>query len=235
MSFLERLARRDEDARAVGRHGLLLLSLIFLLVSLPILRFLPGGGLRFSILFYIVLSAAVYANSTERWTLVVTALAAVGALASGTTAQATGSMTAQIVSDALGFGLLGFTTFFILNTLVHTQRVSRDTVVGGVCVYLLIGLFFAMGYILVIDLGLGALHEGGAAISRMSSDVSSFRSTVLYFSLVTLTTLGYGDVTPVGEMTRMMASIEALIGQLFVAIFIARLIAMRGDHSNATP
>jgi voltage-gated potassium channel len=229
MSFLERWAQRDEQADRVGRHTILLSSLVLLLVMLPVFRVIPGGGMRFSILLCLVLSAAIYFNSSDRRLLIVAILAGGGAMVGAAFAQATGSTTAQITADSLGLTLLGFTTLSILNTLMQTRRVSRDTIVGGICVYLLIGLCFTLAYILVTDLGLGVLLDRSEPILRSSADGSGYAANILYFSFVTLTTLGYGDITPTGEMARMLASIEAIIGQLYIAIFIARLIALRKD------
>ena len=135
-------------------------------------------------------------------------------------------MTARMTADVLGLGLMAFTTLLMLNTLMHARNVSRDTVVGGICVYLLIGLSFAMGFILMVDLQPGSLHEGGVAIDRSYADSSAHSAKILYFSFVTMTTLGFGDITPVSELAQMMAVANAVIGQLYIAIFIARLVAL---------
>lgn len=200
-----------------------------LLIMAPLFRVVPGGEMRFSILLCLVLTAAIYFNSTQRWILILATLTGGAAIICVAIARATGAMTAQIAGDALGLGLLSFTTLFMLNTLMQTRRVSRDTVIGGICVYMLIGLCFALAYILVIDLGAGALVEAGQPIARTLEGGSDHALTVLYFSFVTLTTLGYGDIAPIGEMPRMLASTEAIIGQLYIAIFIARLISLRRD------
>ncbi len=229
MGVLQRWAEIDDQAGALGRYSVLFLSLAFLLITLPIFGLVDGGALRFTVLFHLVLGAAVYVNSTERWSLVVAGILGVGSMLGGVAASATGSLPAKIASDAVGLGLLGFTTLLMLNALARTRKVSGDTVVGGVCVYLLIGLSFAMSYMLLTDLDPGALLELGVSFAGVGSDLSSRATTIIYFSFVTLTTLGYGDITPVGEMARMLVSAEAVIGQLFVAIFIARLIAQRSD------
>jgi len=76
------------------------------------------------------------------------------------------------------------------------------------------------------DFNPGALLDGDQPIARSASDSSAHATTLLYFSFVTLTTLGYGDVMPQGDMARMFAVAEALIGQLYLAIFLARLVAL---------
>jgi voltage-gated potassium channel len=231
MSFLERVARSEEQPGAVGRHSILLASIVTLLVTLPLFRFIPGGGPRFSILLCFVLTAAVYVSSKQPWTFLLAGLMGAGTVIAGGIATTTGSTVAQITADCLGLGLLGFTTLFMVNTLMHTQKVSRDTVVGGVCVYLLIGLCFVIAYLLVSDLIPGSLQEHGVPLERpgMDGDANGFSATILYFSFVTLTTLGYGDIVPTNEIARMLVSMESIVGQLFLAIFIARLIARHRD------
>ena len=112
-------------------------ALVFMLVTMPAFRFVPGGEMRFSILLCLVLSAAVYFNSTDRRVLIASMLIGGGAIIGAGAAQATGSITAQITADSLGLMLLSSTTLLILNTLMQTRRVSRDTIMGGICVYML--------------------------------------------------------------------------------------------------
>ena len=68
--------------------------------------------------------------------------------------------------------------------------------------------------------------QGDQALFRSTFDGSAHAMTLLYFSFVTLTTLGYGDVMPKSDMARMFAVSEALIGQLYLVIFMARLVAL---------
>jgi len=209
---------------------LLLGSLVVLLVALPLGRVLSGGDLRFSILLALVLVAAVFVNTPQRWGFMAALSIGLGAIAGLAASAATGSIALRIAGDVLGLGLLGFTTLLMLNSLIYARRVSPDTIVGGICVYLLIGLCFAMMFGLMTDFQPGAIVEGeGAArkaIERSMSAQSSHATKLLYFSFVTLTTLGYGDITTKSETAQMMAVGEAVIGQLYLAIFVARLVAL---------
>ena len=234
MRILSDLAKRDEDPGALGRHAVLLASLVALIVSLPLFRTFPGGRVRFSVLLCLVLTAAVYVNGRRRWALGVAVLVGGGAIATLALAETTGSMTARIASGSLGLGLLSLTTLMMLNTLMRAERVSKDTIIGGICVYLMIGLCFAMAYTLALNLEPSVLMQGGLPLADAARDSSIRAAKVLYFSFVTLTTLGFGDITPSGEVTEMMVMAEASIGQLYVAIFIARLMAlyMVGDRAR---
>ena len=80
--------------------------------------------------------------------------------------------------------------------------------------------------------GLEAQRSPGVdqPIVRSATDSSAHSTTLLYYSFVTLTTLGYGDVMPRGDMARMLSVTEALIGQLYLVIFLARLVALYVVH-----
>jgi voltage-gated potassium channel len=225
-NFLKELAESDEDQGTVGRHTLLLASLIGLFVALPILRATPGGGIRFSIMLSLVLIAAIYVNSLRPWTLLVGVFVGGGAIAATAVSEATGAAYAPLVSQSLSLLLLILTTLMMLNTLVRADRVSKDTIIGGICVYLMIGLSFAVAYLIILGFDADALIKAGRPLNELRGDASAGSAQVLYFSFVTLTTLGFGDIAPAGEIAQTVVVWEAIIGQLYVAIFIARLMAL---------
>ncbi len=101
-----------------------------------------------------------------------------------------------------------------------------DRIFGGIVLYLLIGLLFGVGYEVVNRLVANAFTGG----SKHGEEVAEW----VYFSFVTLTTLGYGDITPVARAARSMAMLEGLIGQLYPAIIIARLVSLQDTTQNRT-
>jgi hypothetical protein len=221
-----RLARWDESEGALGRHSLMLASLVVLLVALPLGNVLTGGGTSFSILLALVVVAAVFVSTPRRWSFVTALLIALASIIGLAGSEISGSDSLRVFADVTGLGLLGFTTLLMLNSLIYARRVSADTIVGGICVYLLIGLCFAMMFGLISDLDPGSIREGGQTIMRSVDGEKHPATRLLYFSFVTLTTLGYGDIRPHGEIAQMMAVAEAVIGQLYLAIFVARLVAL---------
>ncbi len=226
MDILDDLAARDEARGTLGRHSILLASLIALLLVTPLFRFDSRNGVEFSVLLSLVLAAAVYVNSRRRWTLAVALATGLGAIGGVAWAEVTGSPTTRSFAHGMGLALLVFTTYLMLNALVRARTVSRDVLVGAVCAYLLIGLCFAMAFILMIGLDPGSLLDDGVAIGASVADPSARATKLFYFSFVTLTTLGYGDVTPESEIAQMLTVAEAITGQLYVAIFIARLLSL---------
>ena len=114
-------------------------------------------------------------------------------------------------------------TLLVLATAVAINVFSRTTslserIVGTVILYLLIGMIWGIGYLAIATRHPGAFTQ--------AVDVSVPITNWIYFSFVTLTTVGYGDILPVSRLARSLASLEALIGQLYPAIIIARLVSM---------
>lgn len=124
-------------------------------------------------------------------------------------------------------GMLLDAAFLIVATavlLVHLLRsrvVDTDLLIGSLCIYLLIGMVWALGYVAVDRIG----FHGGDAFLNAHGDTVSYRE-LLYFSYVTLTTLGYGDVTPHSPPAQSLAVFEAVIGQFYVAVLVARLLGL---------
>jgi hypothetical protein len=113
--------------------------------------------------------------------------------------------------------------FFVITIYVMTarlfrvQRVSQETIKGGICVYLLIGFLWAMLYVL---------------LGKIDPDAFSAHSEMMYthFSFTTLTTLGYGDIVPTTRFSALLTNTEAIVGQCYLAILIARLVGLHIAH-----
>ena len=116
----------------------------------------------------------------------------------------------------------GSAVFLILRSILQASRVTGDTVKGGVCVYLLLGYFWGLLYNIVYTV------DSNAFSSALVTETS--RLGVLYFSFVTLTTLGFGDITPASEVASILTVLEALIGQVYPAVFMALLVSSYLAH-----
>ena len=108
----------------------------------------------------------------------------------------------------------------MLRQVFRPGEINSHRFRGAIAAYLLIGYIFALVFVMVENSAPGAFHG-------MTTDTRDhlFRDAV-YFSFVTLATLGYGDITPASEVARSLAIIEAIVGQLFIAILIGRLISL---------
>ncbi len=134
--------------------------------------------------------------------------------------------------ESLGYLLAAAFFVFIIVGLVRDvfshQHVTWGTIAGSLCAYFLIATVFTALY----KLSLHNLPDAfrGLGEAALAEDETAH---VNYFSLVTLTTLGYGDVTPTHTITRMLASTEAVIGQLFLVVAVARLVALHVSDKHA--
>jgi voltage-gated potassium channel len=105
----------------------------------------------------------------------------------------------------------------VVATVAKNRSVTSDTILGSICAYILIGLFW---YILYQMLYSGS---NGTSFAGIKSDADF---ELLYFSFTTLTTLGHGDIVPTARLTQVICNLEAITGQMFPAIFISRLVSL---------
>jgi len=110
--------------------------------------------------------------------------------------------------------------FIIMYYIFEIHLVTRNIIAASLVAYLFIGLLGANLYMLV-----ELMYPGSFSISHeiILKDSDVFK----YFSFVTLTTLGYGDISPVSSQARSLSILEALVGQLYLAVLIARLVGMK--------
>jgi hypothetical protein len=219
--------KQAEDSE-FGRFTILLCTLATFMCVLPFISEFGAGAtiLRFGTA--ILLLAAVYSVSEKRFHIILVLGLALPALA----AQLAPSLLGESVTLMLRMGmsaiLLAYIAILISVFLVHQDRVSTDMILGAINVYLLFAIAFMFLHAFVELAKPGAyLYLGESLSSTLKGhpevDALAF---LLYFSVVTLTTLGYGDIAPAMPAARMLCSLEAVIGQLFVAVFIARLVSL---------
>jgi hypothetical protein len=109
----------------------------------------------------------------------------------------------------------------VLLVMFREGPVSWSRIQGGVCAYLLLGLAWASAFQFAEH-----LHPGSFRFVSEPTDIDQLTSKLVYFSYATLTTVGFGDVTPLNPFARSLAIAEAIVGQLFPAILMGTLVAM---------
>jgi len=124
--------------------------------------------------------------------------------------------------------LMLFSTYCLMGYVLRAQRITRDQLYAGICMYLMLGFAFGTLYYLLTILD----PQSFAANVDLGSGQ---KLDLMYFSFVTLATLGYGDITPRTNLAHSLAIIEALAGMLFIAIFMARLVSLRSDELTKEP
>jgi hypothetical protein len=121
---------------------------------------------------------------------------------------------------------LGFTIAIVLRTIVTERTISANGIYGAFCGYLLIGIAFGHLYCVAECLEPGSFR-GSDELMRELPHHGRMHAVLTYFSLVTLTSVGYGDITPGTSATRSLAVVEAVLGQFYIAVFMAELIGKR--------
>jgi hypothetical protein len=116
----------------------------------------------------------------------------------------------------------------ILGDVVHGGRISADKIYGAICVYLLVGFAWAFGYAIMELMDPGSFS---GVVDTDRADVGRVLQ-MRYFSFATLTTLGYGDIVPRSPAARTLATLEAMMGQVYLAVLIARLVGLHIVHSS---
>ena len=119
----------------------------------------------------------------------------------------------------------GAVLVFLIAAVVKADKVNTDTVFAAADVFMLMGIVWAFAFMLV--------HNADpAAFSLRPEDLTQAGSALLHFSFTTLTTVGYGSISPMSDMARMLSDIEALIAQLYLAVVVARLVSLQIEHSR---
>jgi hypothetical protein len=115
-----------------------------------------------------------------------------------------------------------FVTATILEHILKTKEVTTDTLYGAVCVYLLLGIMWASIYGFLEYVTPGPVFRGADGV--ISTKLST--NALMYYSYTTLATIGYGDITSVTPVGRIVSVLEAVFGQLYIAFLVARLISI---------
>jgi VanZ family protein len=132
------------------------------------------------------------------------------------------------VRDLLTLCALAMLAFAVGINVFGSGHALRDRIFGAIALYLLLGLMWALVYA-VVD-----LFAPGAFAGRSQTDQGA--TDWVYFSFVTLTTVGYGDIVPVSRIVRSLCILEALVGQLYPAVIIARLVSLEfSQQPDSTP
>lgn len=118
--------------------------------------------------------------------------------------------------------LIVYSMYCVVGYVLQASVITRDQIYAGMCAYLMLGFAFGCIYYLLEILAPGCFSVNVAKLAGDPPDL-------MYFSFVTLATLGYGDITPAAKLSRALAEVEALAGMLYIAVFMARLVSMAGS------
>jgi hypothetical protein len=199
--------------------------LLLLLILLPIITddFREAEGAVTAVLIGAAVTLAMAASQAPRWVIHASWVASLVALIS-VFVDRTNNEVAALGGLILAVFLIS-TPVVILRRIARHERVTATTIWGAVAAYLAFGVAFSMLYTTVFVISPDAFNNmthGGLGETN-------------YFSFVTLTTLGYGDITPINDVARAFVIFETLIGQIYLVIVVARIVALLGKPYTKLP
>jgi len=209
------------------KFTILLGLLLIYVVATPFFAQVINESLFLDIIFSAVMVSAILTLSREKKSRIVVILLVLPCLVLLWLNLPDNSAEIFLAGTALQ-AVFNFSMVFIIMWLVFQAPViTRDILSASIVAYLFVALFFAKSF-LVLEI----LSPGSFSIS--SDRIMTDPSVMKYFSFVTLTTLGYGDVVPISDQAKTMAISEALIGQIYLTVLIARLVGVyaAGHHTQ---
>jgi len=181
------------------------------------------ADLAFAALLVAALVETVRSRHNVAWALILGLPAIVMRVVSAFTEDSS-RVNAVIVSLTALF--IGFLIWNLLHDLNKGDRSTGERIFGALCAYVFIGLFFALIYTHMEYRQPGTFATSQAIFAEDAMQESNLFPIFTYFSFVTLTTLGYGDISPIAEHARTLAWFEALLGQLYLAVMVAGFVAL---------
>ncbi len=227
-----RRARLEQVAELKGsyRYGLVLLLTVLSTVSQLLLPDTPPSWFAQALLMAAVVVTALFAEGANRpqWRRIgmLVGVAALCLIAGSIVGR--GSTQRSIAFGTGGILAIAGAVIVargVVSGIMVERRVTLHTVMGALTVYLLAGLVFAFGYAVMDAIA------GAPVLSHLGSDK---HAEEVYFSFITLTTVGYGDIVPTAAAARMSSVIEALFGQLYLVTIVAVIVSNVGARAHAT-
>jgi voltage-gated potassium channel len=222
---------RNLPPRGAFHHATakLLGALGILFVTDPFIQDLPNGDLLEAVLLSLVMVFAVLAVGGRRRSMIVAVILLIPTLASKWLNHLHPDLLHPAVFLIFAVLFFGFVVARLLLFIIRAPRVDTNALCAGVAGFLLLGLVWTTAYLAVARLNPAAFALPTALGAPAVLDPFS----ALYFSFITLCTVGYGDIAPVSKVARMLALVEAITGLFYMAVLISRLVSMHSSGSAA--
>jgi hypothetical protein len=201
----------------------LAIALVFLLLGVSIAELFSGGLAQRIVIAATVMTLAVSVLSIKKQRLwfrtgLGFTVAIIGVAVAGIFVELAGLHYLHL-SIMLAFFI--FTAYQAARQVLFSGSIDGNKIIGSICIYLLLGLIWAILYLLIAEAVPGAFNGIDSIVWYKNF------SKIVYFSFVSLASLGYGEITPVFPIARFLAYMEAIIGQFYMAILVASLIGIR--------
>ena len=214
------------ERRRLHPYLFLLVSELGLILIYPFLAPLRVGDEIFRLLAVIVFLTAFYAVRSRGKITVIALIFGAPAIALRLINILEHREVVRITDEVSGLLFLGFVTSVMVWSVISNPSVTTDTLAGAVSSYFLIGITFGLAYLLIESLAPGSFRDTVEPGKHFTPAEFTF------FSFVTLTTVGYGDIVPWAPHARSLSIIESVIGIMYPALLISRLVGLHGRRSD---
>lgn len=206
------------------RFILLLWTLVAYFVISPFLIDTPMLAHAAALLLTLVLVSSIYVMRHEKKFLVCASILLALSLMGNWALEAglTSSNIFQFIAYLVSMIFFCVITYYVLRYVIHHPKITINSLCGAVCGYLFIGMIWSYIYRMLYVLSPDTFT--GIGLAGLNPSELEYQFT--YYSFVTLTTLGYGDITPTTNVAKMFAWTQAFTGQIYLTVWIARLVAL---------
>jgi len=218
------------------QYAVLFVSLV-LALTLP--SFIPAGFVRHyvvPVLLSLVLLSALAAVSADKWTFRIGLLIVIPAMGGAWVAAVLEHLPLQIASEVLTILFFTYLAVAILHDIFRKPMVDVESIFAAVAVYMLMAYIFALVYSVIDMVDPGSFNIPDHLLAEQAGDPNTGQGVFSYFSMVTLTTLGFGDIGPISPAARSAVMLEAVFGQLYLVTMVARLVGLyAGERQRSEP
>src|SRR6478609_5662237 len=200
----------------------LLVALVLLFVFFPFVEEVKGGDVIVSILLSLVLLSAVLAVADRKGVFFIALVLAIPAIVGRWISHFRPDLVPPPVFLVAGLALIAFVVANLLRFVLRAPSVNTEVLCASISAYLMLGLLWTVAYWLVAQVSPNAFAFNTPGGTKQT--MAGFEA--FYFSFITLSTVGYGDITPVSRIARWLAAMEAMTGLLYVTVLIARLVSL---------
>ena len=209
-----------------NKYNRLLANLLSLYIIYPFLVYLPLGDWLIFFFFSLSLIIAVYQIDRSKLALrfnISLFLIALLLRAFSTIIPIYSDFNRwfELSSTLISLAFVSLCVYSILLELILAEQVTSDIIKGGICVYFLLGFFWAAAYNIVQIFDPDSFSSAAQTVNQ---------ADLLHFSFTTLATVGYGDIVPTSKVARVLANLEGMTGVLYPAVFIARLVSLHNGR-----